>query len=64
MSDYHYLEKFATCASCRTFMGWQDNAYPICTNCKSEAKAESWRAEDFIFDETKLANFPNGDRDV
>jgi hypothetical protein len=44
-------------------MGWQDNAYPICNNCKSEAKAESWRAEDFIFDETKLANFPNGDRE-
>ena len=64
MSDYVYLEKYATCASCRRFVGWKDEAYPVCNSCKSEAKTESFLAEDFIFDETKLANFPNGDRDV
>ena len=62
MSDYVYLEKYATCASCRVHVGWKDEAYPVCDSCKSQAKKESWLAESFIFDETTFANFPNGDR--
>jgi len=63
MSDYVYLEKYATCASCRRFVGWHAGAYPVCDSCKSQAKKETFLAEDFIFDETTFANFPNGDRE-